>query len=62
MTCFENNEQRRFGIAMDLNTKFFHATSTIRRKMNRVGHLEDEDGVVCWSEDGIRHIVRDYFT
>jgi hypothetical protein len=30
--------------------------------MNRVGHLEDEDGVVCWSEDGIRHIVRDYFT
>jgi len=29
--------------------------------MNRVGHLEDEDGVVCRSEDGMRHIVRDYF-
>jgi len=46
----------------DLNTKFFHAAATTMRKMNIVGHLEDEGGVVCQFEDGMRHIMRDYFT
>nr|ABD33403.1 hypothetical protein MtrDRAFT_AC157777g24v2 [Medicago truncatula] len=30
--------------------------------MNRVEYLEDEDGFVCQSEDGVQHIMCDYFT
>jgi len=28
----------------DLNTKFFHAAATTRRKLNRIEHLEDVNG------------------
>nr|ABN08841.1 RNA-directed DNA polymerase (Reverse transcriptase) [Medicago truncatula] len=45
----------------DLNTKFFHAAATIRRKLNRIEHLEDGNGFECRSEDGLKHIARDYF-
>jgi len=33
----------------DLNTKFFHAATTTRRNLNRIKHLEDENGVECRS-------------
>lgn len=42
--------------------KFFHAADTTRRKMNRVGHLENEDGGLCRSEDGMCKTMCDYFT
>jgi len=45
----------------DLNTKFFHAATSTRRKLNRIEHLEDEHGFECRSEDGLKHIARDYF-
>ena len=45
----------------DLNTKFFHAAATTRRKLNRIEHLEDENGFECRSADGMKHIARDYF-
>jgi hypothetical protein len=45
----------------DLNTKLFHAATTTRRKLNRIEHIEDENGVGCRSEDGLKHIARDYF-
>jgi len=40
---------------------FFHAATSIRRKLNRIEHLEDEHGFECRSEDGLKHIARDYF-
>jgi len=29
--------------------------------LNKIEHLEDENGFECRSEDGLKHIARDYF-
>jgi len=46
----------------DLNTKYFHAAATSRKKVNRITHLENSDGVVCHKEKGFQTIARDYFS
>jgi hypothetical protein len=46
----------------DLNTKFFHAATTSRRKINRIEHLEDSNGTVCRKEEHFQSIARDYFS
>ncbi|GAU37478.1 hypothetical protein TSUD_207140 [Trifolium subterraneum] len=45
----------------DLNTKFFHAAATARRKTNRVNMLLDENGVECRDQEVMSVIARDYF-
>lgn len=46
----------------DKNTKFFHATTTQRRRKNRIEGLRDPDG--SWHEDKgeIEHMILDYFS
>jgi hypothetical protein len=46
----------------DLNTKFFHAAATTRRKMNRIDFLTDDNGVEHRSQEDMTVIVRDYFS
>jgi len=46
----------------DLNTKFFHATATSRKKMNRIEHLENSNATVCRKEEELQIISRDYFS
>ncbi|PNX81081.1 hypothetical protein L195_g037096, partial [Trifolium pratense] len=45
----------------DLNTKFFHAASTSKRKVNRVNSLLDSAGNVVTKENELCEIARDYF-
>lgn len=45
----------------DMNTHFFHASATIRRKRNRVEKLLDNNGVAVTDKEGLCQIVRDYF-
>jgi hypothetical protein len=46
----------------DLNTRFFHATATTRKKKNQIVQLEDPQGNICNSADGLKTIAKDYFT
>ncbi|GAU39501.1 hypothetical protein TSUD_68650 [Trifolium subterraneum] len=46
----------------DLNTRFFHATASTRKKKNQIEHLEDPQGTVCNSIEGMKAIANDYFT
>ncbi|MCH83137.1 endonuclease/exonuclease/phosphatase family protein, partial [Trifolium medium] len=45
----------------DLNTKFFHAAATLRKKVNRIEVLTDNNNVECRSQEGMVAIARDYF-
>lgn len=45
----------------DMNTHFFHASATVRRKRNRVEKLLDNNGVAVTDKEGLCQIVRDYF-
>jgi hypothetical protein len=45
----------------DLNTRFFHAAATTRRKVNQIEHLEDSNGIVCNTIEGMKVIAKDYF-
>ncbi|PNY07166.1 ribonuclease H [Trifolium pratense] len=44
----------------DLNTQFFHANATTRKK-NQIVQLEDSHGNVCNSPEGMKLIAKDYF-
>ncbi|WJX95853.1 hypothetical protein P8452_77122 [Trifolium repens] len=46
----------------DLNTKFFHAAATSRRKTNRILSLVDEAGHRVTEAPDICNVARDYFT
>lgn len=46
----------------DKNTKFFHSSSTARRKMNHINYLTKENGECVHDHDSMCAIVRDYFT
>ena len=46
----------------DLNTKFFHAAATSRRKVNRIEHLQNSNGTVCRKEEELQIIARDYIS
>ncbi|GAU39464.1 hypothetical protein TSUD_158950 [Trifolium subterraneum] len=45
----------------DLNTRFYHATASARKKKNLIGHLEDSQGNFCNSQEGMQVIAKDYF-
>jgi len=45
----------------DLNTKFFHASATSRKKVNRINFLDNDEGVRIADEQGMRQVAKDYF-
>ncbi|CAJ2636114.1 unnamed protein product [Trifolium pratense] len=45
----------------DLNTKFFHAAASTRKKVNRIEVLTDNNNVECRSQEGMVAIAREYF-
>ena len=45
----------------DLNTKFFHASATSRKKVNRINFLENEVGIRVSDELGMRQVAKVYF-
>lgn len=46
----------------DLNTRLFHATPSSRRKMNKIEQIHEDNSLRCKSEEGLRHVMREYFT
>lgn len=46
----------------DMNTRFFHATASARKKTNTIQKLLGNDGVWYDSEDDMCEIVKNYFT
>ena len=45
----------------DRNTKFFHASATVRKKVNRITSLDDDVGNKITNEQGLRDVARQYF-
>jgi hypothetical protein len=45
----------------DLNTRFYHATASTRQKKNQIMQLQDSNGSVCNSPEGLQAIAKDYF-
>lgn len=46
----------------DANTKFFHASASIRRKINHINFIELDNGIKVDDLDGMCNVVKDYFT
>ncbi|MCH90893.1 endonuclease/exonuclease/phosphatase family protein, partial [Trifolium medium] len=45
----------------DLNTCFFHATASTRRKQNQIEHLQHAHGNACNSSEAMKSIAKDHF-
>lgn len=45
----------------DLNTKFFHASATSRKKVNRINFLDNDEGARIADEQGMRQVAKEYF-
>jgi hypothetical protein len=45
----------------DRNTKFFHASATARKKVNRITSLDDDVGNKVTNEHGMQEVARQYF-
>jgi hypothetical protein len=45
----------------DLNTKFFHAAATSRKKVNKILSLESDEGIRITDDSGMRAIAKNYF-
>jgi len=45
----------------DLNTKFFHAAATSRKRVNKILSLETNEGIRIIDDDGMRSITKNYF-
>ncbi|GAU25702.1 hypothetical protein TSUD_216310 [Trifolium subterraneum] len=45
----------------DLNTRFFHATTSAIKRKNQIERIEDIQGNVCTSIDGMKIIAKEYF-
>jgi hypothetical protein len=46
----------------DLNTRFFHAAATSRRKVNRISSLVDSSGTQYTENSDLCNVARNYFT
>jgi hypothetical protein len=46
----------------DLNTRFFHAAATSRRKVNRISSLVDSSGTQYTENSDLCNAARNYFT
>lgn len=45
----------------DLNTRYFHASATTRRSVNKILQLQDANGTVCNTIEGMHSIATKYF-
>ncbi|KAL8100581.1 hypothetical protein AgCh_032729 [Apium graveolens] len=45
----------------DLNTKYFHASATTRRKNNLIAKLQNENGIWVDKGSGLHEVMEDYF-
>jgi len=45
----------------DLNTKFFHASTTSRKKVNRIIFLDNDEGVRVADEQSMCQVAKEYF-
>jgi len=45
----------------DLNTKFFHAAATSKKKVNKILSLETNEGICITDDGGMRFTVKNYF-
>ncbi|CAJ2652404.1 unnamed protein product [Trifolium pratense] len=45
----------------DLNTRFFHASATSRRKVNRISYLKDDSGLRTTDISGMCNLAKNYF-
>ncbi|RHN45280.1 hypothetical protein MtrunA17_Chr7g0228731 [Medicago truncatula] len=45
----------------NLNNKFFHASATARKKVNKILFLEDEAGVRVTDDNGMASVAKGYF-
>jgi hypothetical protein len=45
----------------DLNTKYFHAAATSRKKVNAISFLENDDGIRISDDVGMRNVAKQYF-
>ncbi|MCH80360.1 replication protein A 70 kDa dna-binding subunit, partial [Trifolium medium] len=45
----------------DLNTRFYHAAASTRKKKNQIAQLQDSHGNVCNDPEGLKEIAKDYF-
>ncbi|KAK2658475.1 hypothetical protein Ddye_005008 [Dipteronia dyeriana] len=48
--------------AGDRNTKYFHARDSARKRKNNVDSLNDRAGQIQDSEEGMTHVVKDFFS
>lgn len=46
----------------DSNSRFFHASTSVRKKLNHVDYLKTEVGDIVTDEQGMCDVVKDYFT
>lgn len=46
----------------DKNTKWFHMQANNRRKRNRIRGLMDDEGIWTEEDNGMEHIVNQYFS
>lgn len=51
-----------FWLKGDENTKFFHASATTRRKVNRINFLMADDGSRVDNEEGMCELIHEYFS
>ena len=45
----------------DNNTKYFHSKASHQFRRNRIDALKDQSGELCTDEDGISHILVNYY-
>lgn len=45
----------------DRNTKYFHASATARKKVNKILSLETDHGVIVTDSAGMSDVARNYF-
>lgn len=48
-------------ITFRMLTKFFHASATFRKKVNRITSLENDVGICISDEHGMCQVAKDYF-
>jgi len=54
-------EKSHWYINGDLNTKFFHASTTARKKVNHILSLEDDSGCKISDSRGMCNVAKNYF-
>lgn len=46
----------------DLDSRYFHALASTRKKQNKISKLRDDQGQWCTHPDKVNDLIREYFT